>query len=425
MIGTVVKISLLRLWNTKSELALIFIVPVLFFSIFALIFSRGVGRKPGQIRVSIVCDDESQPGKLLAQALSEREELRTVTGIGSTAEGWPIGRLSKTVISRHGAEVVVYIPPTFTEHTRNGGKPEVQILHEGTNPISAQIIEAALAQTMITQQVDLLAAIANPQLDQTGAGSLQDFRQTPPVQFASGSNTLAGSVQLATAASGLPNGQPLPTFQFEKENIFASNKHNPKIAMYAAGIAVMFLLFSASGAGASLLEEKEAGTLDRLLSSHLTLTDLLIGKWLYMAGLGFVQITTMFVWGQLVFDVDLWGHLPGFFAMAGATTCASASFALLLATLCRSRQQLNGVALVLVLGMSALGGSMIPRYIMSESMQQMGRFTFNGWAIDGFKKIFWYDLPLSAIQTEIGVLLFITVLFGTLANMLVRRWSLS
>ena len=135
--------------------------------------------------------------------------------------------------------------------------------------------------------------------------------------------------------------------------------------------------------------------------------------------------TTMFVWGQLVFDVDLWGHLPGYFAMAGATTCASASFALLLATLCRSRQELNGVALVLVLGMSALGGSMIPRYIMSESMQQMGRFTFNGWAIDGFKKIFWYDLPLSAIQTEICVLLFITVLFGTLANMLIRRWSLN
>ncbi len=424
MIGTVVKISLLRLWNTKSELALIFIVPVLFFSIFALIFSRGVGRKPGQIRVSIICDDMKQPGKLLAQSLSKRKELRTVTGIGSTDKGWPIGRLSKTVISQHGAEVVVYIPPTFTEHTRNGGKPEVQILHEGTNPISAQIVEAALAQTMITQQVDLLAAITKPQLDQTDSGSRQDFRQ-PSVQFASGTIASAGSVQPATAPSGVPNGQPLPTFQFEKENIFASNKHNPKIAMYAAGIAVMFLLFSASGAGASLLEEKEAGTLDRLLSSHLTLTDLLIGKWLYVAGLGFVQITTMFVWGQLVFDVDLWGHLPGYFAMAVATTCASASFALLLATLCRSRQQLNGVALVLILGMSALGGSMIPRYIMSESMQQMGRFTFNGWAIDGFKKIFWYDLPLSAIQTEICVLIFITVLFGTLANMLIRRWSLN
>ncbi len=90
----------------------------------------------------------------------------------------------------------------------------------------------------------------------------------------------------------------------------------------------MFLLFSASGTGASLLEEREAGTLGRLLTSRLSVTELLLGKWLYAATLGFVQLCVMFLWGQVFFGVDLLGHLPGFVAMSAVTTAACASFAI-------------------------------------------------------------------------------------------------
>jgi ABC-2 type transport system permease protein len=210
---------------------------------------------------------------------------------------------------------------------------------------------------------------------------------------------------------------------FKSVNAFASNKHQPKVAMVAAGIAVMFLLFSANGAGASLLEEREAGTLGRLLSSRLSLNELLIGKWLYITGLGCTQLFVMFAWGQIVFQVDLMGHLAGFTAMTFATSAACASFALFLASLCKSRQQLHGVSVVLVLTMSAIGGSMVPRYIMSDSMKQLGKFTFNGWALDGFQKVFWYDLPLSEIRLEVLILLSITLLLGFVASILARRWG--
>jgi ABC-2 type transport system permease protein len=210
---------------------------------------------------------------------------------------------------------------------------------------------------------------------------------------------------------------------FASGNAFAENKHNPKIAMYAAGIAIMFLLFSANGAGGSLLEEKEAGTLERILGSRLSISQLFIGKWLYITGMGVLQLVIMFAWGQLVFGIDFTGHLAGFALLALPTSGAAASFALLLAALCKSRSQLNGVSVVLVLSMSALGGSMIPRYIMSESMQRLGRLTFNGWALDGFQKIFWYDLPVSAVRLEVCVLCCIAGVLGIAARLLATRWS--
>ena len=55
-------------------------------------------------------------------------------------------------------------------------------------------------------------------------------------------------------------------------------------------------------------------------------------------------------------------------------------FGLVLATACRSRAQLSGVSTIVILSMSALGGSMFPRFMMSETLQRVGLVTFNAWA---------------------------------------------
>ena len=44
-------------------------------------------------------------------------------------------------------------------------------------------------------------------------------------------------------------------------------KSGRMISFYAAGVAVMFLLFSASSGGGALLDEQDSGTLERVLNS--------------------------------------------------------------------------------------------------------------------------------------------------------------
>ena len=49
----------------------------------------------------------------------------------------------------------------------------------------------------------------------------------------------------------------------------------------------MFLLFSSvGGAGGALLDEAEAGTLERLLSTNIGMTGVLVGKWIFLALVG-------------------------------------------------------------------------------------------------------------------------------------------
>jgi ABC-2 type transport system permease protein len=412
MIWTVCKISILRLWNNKQEFMLAFVVPILFFSIFALIFSRGVGQTVSQVRVSFIDDDQSPESLAVIRDACQHPEIVPVTGIGRTSKAWPIETLSRLLISRRNVEVVVHIPAGFTTQDPDAPTLSIELLNEGGNPIGYRLVQASLAESIAMQLS--AASLATVQ----GTRPLAPSADAPPIVTASFEQASSTKPDSETQAN------PEPAV-FKSVNAFASNKHQPKVAMAAAGIAVMFLLFSANGAGASLLEEREAGTMGRLLSSRLTLTQLLAGKWLYITGLGCTQLFVMFAWGQMVFQVDMLGHFAGFFAMTIMTAGACASFALFLAAVCKTRQQLHGVSVILVLTMSAIGGSMVPRYVMSDSMRALGKFTFNGWALDGFQKIFWYDLPLDAIRLELIVLFAITLLLGIAARLLARHWSVA
>jgi ABC-2 type transport system permease protein len=208
-------------------------------------------------------------------------------------------------------------------------------------------------------------------------------------------------------------------------DVLGGKKTNPVISMYAAGIAVMFVLFSATTASGSLLEERENSTLDRLLCSRLTMDQLLLGKWAYLTCIGIVQITLMFLWGSIVFGIELLRHWEGFAAMTLVTAGAAASFALFLASLCKTRTQLGWLSTIVILTMSALGGSMVPRYLMSESIQRVGLITFNAWALEGYNKVFWRDLSLRDLEWELGVLTLSALVFILCARAGAVRWERS
>jgi ABC-2 type transport system permease protein len=206
-------------------------------------------------------------------------------------------------------------------------------------------------------------------------------------------------------------------------SVVGENKKSPMISFYAAAIGVMFLLFTSTGSAGALLDEAESGALDRVLSSRITMTGLLAGKLLFNILLAFTQLTVMFLWGWAVFKLDFFTHIPGFIVMGLCTAFAVAAFGILLASICRTRAQLGALSTLLVLTMSAIGGSMFPRFLMSDAMQKAGLCTINAWAIDGFTKVFWRDLPLTELGPQVSVLLAIGIVLFVVARRIARRWE--
>lgn len=405
MIWAVIKIGWRRMLHGKLELLLTFVVPVAFFTIFAMIFDKQMGTgKKLRVRAVVVDLDQTKTSASIATALTEESTIRALQERDRYAgfEGTAI-ELATELVRRGTISLAVVIPSGWSTGMldQHDPLPEIELIADTSNPIAPKVMSALVQRT------------ASEHL----ARQLQTTQQQRPPPEAR--NELGQTIQ---AALKVPMGSPL-VVNVKTLDVLAENKVNPVVSMYAAGIAVMFLLFSATGHSGSLLDEQENQTLERLMCSRLGMSELLLGKWMWLTILGSLQLTVMFAWAQLVFEVDLLGHLPGFGLMTLVTAGAASSFALFLAAACRTRAQLNAVSIILILSMSALGGSMVPRYIMSERMQEIGHYTFNAWALDGFTKVFWRDLPPHELWREVTVLGASAVILLVSARVLARRWE--
>ena len=420
MIWTVMQTSWRRLKNNRSELFLTFIVPIVFFSIFALIFgSRDSTSATPKIKIAISDSSGSSLSERAIKLLEEQKSLR-ITEHGRTSGSDKEGSSGKQQISRKMAEDLVRRGMVSAAIVFEQGDPsdtmdtvpKIGIMTDSFDQVASQVLAALVQKAVMTANGELAKEKSN-NLVQSNATIAMPIMSANLVRTADFDANAASPMSIAQAP------------MIEVIDVIGGKKTNPVVAMYAAGIAVMFLLFSATTASGSLLEERENSTLDRLLCSRLTMDQLLLGKWAYLTVIGSIQMTLMFTWGSLVFRIDLLNHLDGFVAMTLVTAGAASSFALMLAALCTSRMQLGWVSTIVILSMSAIGGSMVPRYLMSESIQKAGLLTFNAWALEGYNKIFWRELPVTELKLELVVLLVSGFLFIVAARLFAVRWERS
>lgn len=420
MIRTLLRVGFISMRRDRVVLAMTFLLPVLFFSIFALVF--GQQRDPtSRINVAIVDEDQSDFSLELTKAFIAEGALAVRTTPDRAGKGPTLDRAAAEKLVKDGdVPVAVILPKGLGEHTQmfGGGTTaeqlKVQILADVSDPIAPQVVSGLLQKVSFTAAPGRMAEQGMAMFSQYG-GAL-----TPQQQAAM--NTWKEDLKSPTSASsGALSSIGLAT---ETVNVMQpKDGNNSLVSFYAAGVGVMFLLFSCSGAAGTLLEEEESGTLGRLIGSTLGMQGVLVGKWVFIWIMGMLQLTVMFLWGQLVFGLPLVSHMPGFVVMTFFTAAAAAGFGILLATIARSRQQLSGLSTIIILTMSALGGSMFPRFLMSETMQKMGLVTFNAWALDGYIKVFWRNAALIDLWPQVLVLSALTLVFMTVARMFARRWE--
>lgn len=390
MISTILWINWLLLKRDRVALIVALVVPIFFFSIFALIFGGQDQDRTTEVKVVLVDEAHNATSRRLIEALEkdlalvlQRESDKGVLLDRAAAQEMVAsGRISTALVIPKGFRLAGTTPaagPGATEEP-----PPIILFSDASDPVAPKMA-AGLLQAAYSK--------AKP--------------DAPPAPSANAADKDSAAIPL------------------QMVDVVGQGGKNPAIAFYAASTGVMFLLFTISASAGTLLDEEQIGVLERLLTSDLGMGRLLFGKWLYLSLQGIAQVSLMFVWGSLVFGLDLWSanHLLGFVIMTTFTAVAASAFGLALASACRTRAQLGGITVILVLTMSVVGGSMFPRFLMPDWMQSVGLITFNAWALDGYQKIFWYDLPLVDLWPQLAVLAGVTIVCMALARWWARRWE--
>ena len=194
-------------------------------------------------------------------------------------------------------------------------------------------------------------------------------------------------------------------------------KNDTKLGLIqaVAGTAILMLLFSVAGVETSILEEKENGTINRLLYSPLKGSTILYSKMVFAFFISILQLTSMFIFAWLILKMDMSVNIPGLILMIISTSFAVSSLGIFLAAVAKTRRQAQNLSTIIILVMSAMGGSMIPIFIMPAILQKIALLSLNYWGIQGFYDIFWRTLPLEAILPKILILMSIGI-FMTLAS---------
>jgi len=210
-------------------------------------------------------------------------------------------------------------------------------------------------------------------------------------------------------------------FKVQDVKVVGQNIVNPGIAQSVAGPAVMFMLFAVGAIAASLLREMKDGTATRLLVSGVRRGELLVSKYLYAVILGTMQLSAMMIYGKLIFGLDIFRHPLALVVMILTTALAMSAVGLITAAVSRTEEQASGYQVVIILGMSALGGAMFPSFMIPGFLRAFAQFTPVHWAMQGFLDIFWRDQDLPGIVLELSVLIGMAVLLVVISVFMFRR----
>ena len=429
MILPIIRTAMVSLRRDRAALALSFILPITFFSIFAVIFGGRRDTVP-KITVIVVDEDQSQVSRELVKGLEREGSLvirtRPVSNNKGVQPGEYTAATAEAAVKAGDVPVALIVPHGFGENPisfrSDQDRPTIQLLNDSSDVVAWQMVSGLLQKVAMTSMPAVMAEQGSKYADQFVGGFTPEQRKRMDAgleQLRQYENREAGNGENATSNGASSGG----IVAVKTRAVVGENKNNPMVSFYAAAIGVMFLLFTASGAAGSLLDEADSGTLERVLSSRVTMTTLLAGKLAFNTLLAFSQLVLMFVWAWAVFQLDFLNHIPGFVVMGVCTAFAVGAFGMLLASICRTRAQLGALSTLVILIMSSVGGSMFPRFLMPDAMQKAGLLTINAWAIDGFTKVFWRDEPVSHLWPQVLVLLTIGVVLFAIARKIAERWE--
>jgi ABC-2 type transport system permease protein len=183
------------------------------------------------------------------------------------------------------------------------------------------------------------------------------------------------------------------------------------------GFAVLFVFLLSQTTARSIYDEKKTGSFRRLLAAPISKASLLVGKLLpnFIIALG--QIVVIFAFGSVglrvmgLEPVSLGNDPLALALVAVLLALCSSALGIVIAAIAHTESQIGGVSSLLLWGMGAIGGSLIPLFVLEKFLQGLPMLVPHYWANRALDDVMIRGLGLADVALELVVLLGFTALF--------------
>jgi ABC-type multidrug transport system permease subunit len=429
-------------FRDRGALAVGFLVPIALVTVFGWIMTAISGGGGGMPQATLYVVDEADTDE--SRAFVERLRKSNMLKIEPKPTSNPLTRseVEKKVADGDTSHALV-IPRGFALANSAADAPKLIMFRDPGRKMEQQIIQIGLFQSAMAESNGTLwwnglrktleeAGLSNEQVAQVQvpASSMTDLigqfldtdqETTQPSaapdlatkekglesdssqQAASNETDAEEEDPMAGMMSFMLNMVPLDDKPIEPPS--RPRRVTYQAAQSVAGMTVMSLLFALTGCASVLLAEREKGTLRRLFAMSIPRESVLFGKLMFAAIIGIIQVTILFVYGELMFKVGLFRDPLTLSVLVITWVAAASSFGMLIASAARSSSQGDGLAQVVILVMAALGGCWFPLQMMKLPLilDMASKSMMTYWAMSGFQGMLWNQLDLTNSKMQIAL----------------------
>ncbi len=398
----------------------LFLMPTVFIFVMTLALGNFFsGGSDNPIEILVVNNDMGTIGAQIVDGLKATEGFTVET----EWDGETLTRAkAEALITDEKHSIAVIIPADFSDtieqsvfDTPTGETPQKAQIDLVVDPtLSSQIVGPVKGTLKGLSQQALMTGVAPRGIDLF----LDQIDQTSDTPMAAETRDSLREKAVRSTAGGGDTSSVLEVVQKQPAGMEIEQTPN-SVQQYVPGWTLFGVFFIAQTLATSLLEEKKVGTFRRLLVAPMSRAALLLGKLTPFLIVNLVQIVLMFAVGVFIMPfvgapkLELGRHPEALILISLAASLTATGLGLLIAALAKTAEQISGLGTLLAVTMAALGGVMVPRYVMPDFMRTIGLISPHAWALTAYQDVLVRGYDVARILPEVGVLMgFAVVFFG-------------
>ena len=252
---------------------------------------------------------------------------------------------------------------------KTGNVVAIEVYANPARPIGAGVVQSIVAGFL-------------SQVETGQAGGQVTAEQLIQSGRADGLQAMQVAMETGTRLAQDFQASQLITLQLDQKAASEQPQSIDLMLFLAPGMAMLFLMYTVSLGGRSLLTERRDGTLARLLSTPTANGQVLIGKVVGVYFIGAVQMFILIGAGFLLFQLR-WGDPIGVVVLVLAVVAGATGWGMLLASVARTPGQVSSIGMAMMLLFGLLGGSFFGR-TLPGTLETISKITPNAWGQKGF-----------------------------------------
>jgi ABC-2 type transport system permease protein len=356
-------LNLTQVMKDRTGLATLIGLPLMLTFLFGTVMGGGETR----ITVAVADLDRTPISAQVAEVLDSRSyNVRTVDE-----------KQARSMASSGEAAAAIVIPAGFEADVLGGTDTTITIVKDPRSTATIAVVEAIDGRVQrIAANAETISIVQRAFRDATSQTGAQYAAPAPRDVYDYSDRIWSPSPPLSVEETAVT-----------RSKVRGSANLAMGFQQYSMGFTLTFMLFMGFGSAGGFLDEREQGTLSRLLTTPTSRTVLVIGKVVGIYATVLFQAAVMIGLGVVLFHVP-WGDDPlGVIMIVATFGLATTGLGIMISALARTRGQVSAFTAVGATSLAMLGGAYWPLDIVSPVMRTMALLTPVGWAMTGLTDV--------------------------------------